>query len=315
MSSKSFRILNNIITKDDIIPISKNTTKVKATEELSSINENDNNNMLSDASTSSDNDEIRTPKSPNADADLLFSPMIIADDNEYEDEYDHGLLSPVYFSAQYPKRFHRQSSVVPSIIASQNVSPTNNIPLGTSPQTSTNNTNDFWKEVKTTNEEAITFTANIFNNGDELLNIVKDNEVLNASTDSSSIDEYVTEDLKQSNVNASLDTTLGVLDSKIKLFSYRNGKGNLKLRTTPSPAFSLKTNSSVSYSSASTSSSSTSTVNNGTHTGMVSTEKSRKVIKGSNKKRNNRLLKNAIRRKSGVWQMVSTGIGISEFML
>lgn len=315
MSSKSFRILNNIITKDDIIPISKNTTKVKATEELSNINENDKNNMLSDASTSSDDDEIRTPKSPNADADLLFSPMIIADDNEYEDEYDHGLLSPVYFSAQYPKRFHRQSSVVPSIIASQNVSPTNNVPLGTSPQTSTNNTNDFWKEVKTTNEEAITFTANIFNNGDELLNIVKDNEVLNASTDSSSIDEYVTEDLKQSNVNASLDTTLGVLDSKIKLFSYRNSKGNLKLRTTPSPAFSLKSNSSVSYSSASTSSSSTSTVNNGTHTGMVSTEKSRKVIKGSNKKRNSRLLKNAIRRKSGVWQMVSTGIGIGEFML
>ncbi|QLQ78830.1 hypothetical protein HG537_0B01780 [Torulaspora globosa] len=251
--SKLFQLVNGVITKDDITPLAKSSQ---------------NSAMNSD-------DESST--STTMESDLLFSPIgSVVDDAEDEDEYDHELLNPVYFGATYPKRFHhvsnahddsivesRKDSVCQQFLKDLLGNPTND---------------DFWKEVGTTNEEAI-FASQPSEPP------VESPSVQDQST--TSLDEFIKEDATAPSTST-LSTAQWDDNYKIKLLCYRDTTGNLRLRTQEENC-------------------------KGSRTAVMGCANHRinKIRKGNKSK----LLKNAIRRKSGVREMVSTGVGIGEFML
>lgn len=254
--NKLFQLVNGVITKDDITPLAKS----------------------SQHSAMSSDDESST--STTTESDLLFSPMSSAvDEEEDEDEYDHELLSPIYFGSNYPKRFHHMSNAYEhSVVESRKGSVCGQFwkdLLG-------NTTNgDFWKEVGATNEEAI-FTAS--------LPVEQPAESLSSLEDQSntSLEEFIKED-----ATAPASSAVSVAqwddDYKIKLLCYRDTTGNLRLRTQEESVHGARN-----------------------QTTESTNHKVGKIRKGKGK---SKLLKNAIRRKSGVREMVSTGVGIGEFML
>ncbi|QLL31318.1 hypothetical protein HG536_0B01810 [Torulaspora globosa] len=252
--SKQFQLVNGVITKEDITPLAKS----------------------SQHSTASSDDESST--STTMESDLLFSPMGSAvDDAEDEDEYDHELLSPVYFGATYPKRFHHVSNAYydDGAVESRKGSVCGQFLkdlLG-------NTTNeDFWKEVGTTSEEAI-FASQ------PLEPPVESPSVQDQSI--TSLDEYIREDATAP-ASSALSAAQWDDNYKIKLLCYRDTTGNLRLRTQEESC-------------------------SGSRSLLVgSNHKVNKIRRGKGK---SKLLKNAIRRKSGVREMVSTGVGIGEFML
>ncbi|EDO16760.1 hypothetical protein Kpol_526p13 [Vanderwaltozyma polyspora DSM 70294] len=390
-SSKSFKAINSVFTKDDIIPIQKfissnkskkadnndktttttidsdqsagpkdiithfdadtgNNNKNKTTTATDDDNENKNENEEDEEKKNYD-----SPVCSDNEADILFSPLFDTnDDNEDEDEFDKGLLSPIYFSCQYPKRFHhhhnssttasskllngvtpvntlnQDAAVTSNDDKSQNVEMVSKSNAGsntvvtsttinnnksisasqienanngvftlfgeenthdiTSPKSSSINhnsiTNDFWREVKTSDDLSIDYMP--VQTNDELTEIANSSISTNPSTPKHTpIEEFITEDLKQS-FTSHIESNTSILDPnddnlnyKIKLLSYRNSQGNLNLPI------------------------------------ALSNSQKHKIDKISKKRKrkNNYLKKNAIRRKSGVWQMVSTNIGIGEFML
>lgn len=244
--TKQFQLLNGVITKEDITPLSKSQR----------------------TQVSSDEESVDS-------ADLLFSPIGTGavDEEEEEDEYDHGLLSPIYFGAMYPRRFHHHSIAEEKHLVDSRRNSVSAYALRDLVENTGNN--DFWKEVSTTNQEAI-FTSS-------QLELPAESACVEESPNTS-LDEFISADLGT--------PTAGPLqwdeDYKIKLLCYRDSTGNLRLRT-QEDNYTVSKNSTAPFS-------------------KVKVGKSRK---GKGRK----LLKNAIRRKSGVREMVSTGIGIGEFML
>lgn len=249
-SAKHFQLLNGVITKEDITPLAKSQR------------------------SQADSDEESVDS-----ADLLFSPLGsgAVDEEEDEDEYDHGLLSPIYFGATYPKRFHPHSSLEDrSLVESRR----NSVSAYALRDLVGNTGNgDFWKEVGATDQEAI-FASSPSEPPAESACV---EELSNTS-----LDEFITADLDVPPTSSSGPAVLPQWeeDYKIKLFCYKDSTGNLRLRTQEDRY---------------------------THTKNSSATKV-KVGKSRNGK-GRKLLKNAIRRKSGVREMVSTGIGIGEFML
>ncbi|CCE65742.1 hypothetical protein TPHA_0M01670 [Tetrapisispora phaffii CBS 4417] len=268
-ASGTFNILNNIITCDDIIPIKNNIS-----------------NEVLDAGKEShpaapEAGEGSALTSSSEDADLLFSPLgDLTSDNtdgeDEEDEYCHGLLSPVYFHAEYPKRFHHNNpmnSDAGSVVQNTH-SITNNI------QNSETDTNsDFWNEVPTTAEEAVAFA----NNDDELLTIInKNSDKANCvESETSILSSLVTDGLENiNNSNNKIKIKNWDSDAYIKLFCYRNKTGNFELKTQ---------------------------IDNPGTSGIGAKNNKIKKIKNGKRK--------FVRRKSGISQMISTNIGIGEFML
>lgn len=247
-SAKQFQLLNGVITKEDITPLAK-SQRSQAEE--------------------SDSESVDS-------ADLLFSPLGsgAVEEEEEEDEFDHGLLSPVYFGAMYPKRFHHHSSADVEAAVESRRNSVSGYALRDLVGASGNG--DFWKEVAATNQEAI-FASCPLELPSESAGCVEE------SCDTS-LDEFISADLgTPTSVPPQWDE-----DYKIKLLCYRDAAGNLRLRT-QEDSYTVSRNSSVPVA-------------------KVKVGKSRKGKSG-------KLLKSAIRRKSGVREMVSTGIGIGEFML
>lgn len=303
-NGKPFQLLNSIITKDDITPLSKSLSgnKVEGTVATAKDGSYDMNNVVGFAACDNQTENSENSTSGEAaatvvtnsvastpDPDLLFSPLNSGvdeegDDDDEEDVYDHELLSPIYFTAQYPKRFHRRSSLNPSITEQRNNSlsgyPLNDL-LGNA------TSEDFWKEVSVTNEEAIYYPEGTVVGETSLPKLSTAVEPLSDT----SFDEFITEDLTAAPSSA-VDSNTWDEDYKIKLLCYRDATGKLRLKTEESNNYTVSKQ-----------------VNN-----SVRKTVSRQLQK-KGKKNKNKLLKHAIRRKSGVWEMVSTGIGIGEFML
>lgn len=254
--NKQFQLVNGVITKEDITPLASSSPQ---------------------RSTTSSDEE--GSNSTATESDLLFSPISSAvDEEEDEDEYDHELLSPIYFGASYPKRFHHSSHASDQ--------------LGRESRKGSlcgqfwkdllgNTTNgDFWKEVGTTNEEAI-FAS------EPLQELSTESSPLEDHSNTT-LDQFIKEDATAP-ASSALSAAQWDDDYKIKLLCYRDTTGNLRLRT-------QEDNSNVAR-------------------GLVTESTNLKVRKIRKGKGKSRLLKNAIRRKSGVREMVSTGVGIGEFML
>lgn len=270
-SSRPFQLLYGIITQDDIVPLSR-TEKAKVADP-----DRDGEHSGDENWTGSDDGSVTE-----TDADLLFSPLNSGDDEEEEDEdeYDNEFLSPVYFGAQYPKRFHhnganRGVAVEPRKSSVSNVAL--NELLGIN--------EDFWKDVAMTQEESICYPQQTVSDATELPHKTCSSNEDFAET---SFDEFITEDFGTS-VSMDASSANWDQDHKIKLLCYRDSKGNFRLRTEDE-----------------------SRVGRSTPSKSCVTKKS---LKKHNKNKTKKLLKRAIRRKSGVWEMVNTGIGIGEFML
>lgn len=243
-SGKPFQLLNSVITGEDITPLPRGGS--------------------SDRSDGG-------PQETTPDADLLFSPLNAGlDEGDEEDEYDHDFLSPVYFGAAYPKRFYRRSSIAHTVPERKSSTSLSSYCLG---EFLTNSKNDdFWKEVSTTDEEALCFPETdplSPETSQEQKPAVQEQPALPAHEPAKQADlsQFITEDLGSAQP---VDSSSWDQDCKIKLLCYRDAGGKLRLRNANS-----------------------SRVN----------------------KKGKKLLKGAIRRKSGVREMVSTGIGIGEFML
>ncbi|AQZ14171.1 YGR079W [Zygosaccharomyces parabailii] len=240
---KPFQLLNSVITGEDITPLPRGGN--------------------SDGSKSS-------PQETTPDPDLLFSPLNAGlDEGDEEDEYDHEFLSPVYFGAAYPKRFHRRSSMAHAAPERKNSTSLSAYSLG---EFLTNSKNDdFWKEVGATDEEALCFPET---------DPLSEPTGMSSSEEPSAQEPCGQEPAKQADLSQFITEDLGSTqpmdsyswdqDCKVKLLCYRDAEGKLRLRNA-----------------------------NG----------------GRVNKKGKKLLKRAIRRKSGVREMVSTGIGIGEFML
>lgn len=272
-AGKPFQLLNSIITGDDITPLprggsnhSNNGDDQNQTEEEGSSNRRE-----SSSSSGTDTGGETTP-----DPDLLFSPLNAGfDDGDEEDEYDHDFLSPVYFGAPYPKRFHRRSSLTHvqpdrrnSLLSSPSLS---YHPLGEFLINAKND--DFWKEVGTTDEEALCFPEVETQNAPAPPMTESSQEPGSSSQESQEdLTQFISEDLGSAQP---VDSSSWDQDCRIKLLCYRDAEGKLRLRNA-----------------------------NSSDGGS-----------GRVQKKSKKLLKRAIRRKSGVREMVSTGIGIGEFML
>lgn len=308
-NGKPFQLLNSIITKDDITPLSKSLSGNRVDGTVATAK--DVNNAVGFAACDNQTESLQDGTSRETaaassssvvinsvastpDPDLLFSPLNSGVDDEGDDDdedvYDHELLSPIYFTAQYPKRFHRRSSSLNPSITEQRKHSISGYPL--SDLLGNTTSEDFWKEVSTTNEEAIYYPEGAVM-GETSSPKLSATAVESSSQDLSdtSFDEYITEDLSAAPSSA-VDSSTWNEDYKIKLLCYRDATGKLRLKTKESNSY---------------------TVSKQVSNSVRKTVSRQPQKKG--KKNKNKLLKHAIRRKSGVWEMVSTGIGIGEFML
>lgn len=250
--SKLFQLVNGVITKDDITPLAKSSQN--------------------SATSSDDESSTSTVMEP----DLLFSPMgSVADEDE--DEYDHELLSPVYFGASYPKRFHHVSNANDDSVVESRKGSVCGLFLQDLVGNTTND--DFWKEVGATSEEAI-FASQPLEPPAELPSV--------QDQPTTSLDEFIKEDATAPATSA-LSAAQWDDNYKIKLLCYRDTAGNLRLRTQEESCSGARS--------------------------PLTGSANHRVNKIRTGKGKSKLLKNAIRRKSGVREMVSTGVGIGEFML
>ncbi|GCE99188.1 hypothetical protein ZYGM_003393 [Zygosaccharomyces mellis] len=276
-AGKPFQLLNSIITGDDITPLPRggnndsNNNNNNNNEDQNQIQEEGSpNRRESSSSSGADAGGETTP-----DPDLLFSPLNAGfDEGDEEDEYDHDFLSPVYFGAPYPKRFHRRSSLThvqpdrrSSFLSSSSLS---HHPLGEFLINAKND--DFWKEVGTTDEEALCFPEIEKQNGSGSSTNEPLQEPSSSQESQEDLTQFISEDLGSAQP---VDSSSWDQDCRIKLLCYRDAEGKLRLRNA-----------------------------NSSDGGS-----------GRVQKKSKKLLRRAIRRKSGVREMVSTGIGIGEFML
>ena len=152
---------------------------------------------------------------------------------------------------------------------------------------------DFWKEVKGTDEDIIPINGDCYNNDEIKSN--KSSSVVSYNVDNSSIENFLSDEyLTTSSVSGSAcSSTMGtdIFQYNIRLLCYRDADGKLALKTTNQ----LKNNCSDATDF---------TSNNATD--LVGSKK-------INKK--NELLKKAIRRKSAFSEMILRSVEMNEFML
>ncbi|SMN17992.1 similar to Saccharomyces cerevisiae YGR079W Putative protein of unknown function [Maudiozyma saulgeensis] len=319
-NSTSFKLSNNIITKDDITPLSK--SKLKSKTRIKTHNGNDTagskNNSNKEEREAEIVDSIPTDMKPmyssdhsvsddnnnDEEEDVLFSPLAtqLQDDNDYS-YYSDDIENLKKFQLHAPK-FVNSSNHSKNDKYKYNFSNTLlqerlnsfNFDEHSLPELSNENTShdDFWKEVTSTNEEAISLPEE--ENQNHYTTTLDNNDIQSHQDKIVSVEDFISDDLAATNNSSNnINNNTNVpewnenmfQDSKhrVKLLCYRDADGKLALKTRNVPI--SKRN------------------NFTTAVGLVRKRK--------NKHR--KLLKKAIRRKSGVAQMISTDVGISELML
>ncbi|CAI4062353.1 hypothetical protein SKDZ_07G3260 [Saccharomyces kudriavzevii ZP591] len=313
-SSRAFQVPNKIITKEDITPLSSSHAKktdspgTAATGDstgasavdaapiiITTARSIDTAGSLSEDTTDDDNVEVGL--SQNADDDLestlgyssepdpLFSPchqpsftnntFIYGADNEFPVEEN-----------QNKKGFHTDnegSLFLPQLQQS--------FLFGDSGKSDASNT-DFWKEVNGTAEEAICLQDTRQRKCS--LVALHPGDATPGSDDTLGIEDFIKDDINSTEVidssaSSSSETSSSSclfdnLDYNIKLLCYRDNEGKFTLKKRKFLKSSLRSSSAIS-----------------------------KKWKPMSKR--DKLLKRAIRRKSGVCQTLSAGFGIGEFML
>lgn len=230
------------------------------------------------------------------DSDMLFLPYYDAFDRDdffeeetYNDDMFYG-KNDHFFPL---KRFQEKQTSSISTSATVNITNSDSYTLGLSLQLFEEiKDEDFWKEVKGTNEDLIPINVDCYNNDN--INTNKRTPVVSYNRGSSSIENFLLDEYSTtcgtsgSNYSSTMNTNLPQYN--IKLLCYRDADVNFSLKTTNQ----LKNNCNI-----------TNFISNDP-TGLVG---GRRI----NKKR--LLLQKAIRRKSGFREMISTGLEINEFML
>lgn len=323
--STSFKLMNNIITKNDITPLSKSKSKTKVkpkhqTEDRKEIEErepeivdsipSDMKPVYSFSASSSDH-------SGSDDNDGLFSPMSSSQldgDNDYSyysDEMEHlkkfQLHTPNFINSSNNSRNDKHHSLMhDNRLNSFDFDEQSSLPELSNDYSNTED--DFWKEVTSTNEEAISLPkeeyndATTTNNNDMNDGPISENGIV-------SVEDFMADDLT-TNVNNNSDNNNNnyvtnneehdapnwnenmFQDSKqrVKLLCYRDTDGKLALKTRNVPM----------------------SATNSSKRGMFLTAAG---LARRRRNKHRKLLKKAIRRKSGVAEMLSTDVGISELML
>ncbi|CCF60494.1 hypothetical protein KAFR_0K01400 [Kazachstania africana CBS 2517] len=322
-SSKASQFLNNIIVKEDITPLSK--SKVNGTASSTIVDSIPKNKKIVKAieeaeQTGSENDSSSSVEYL-SDSDALFSPLSTSnhiDSIGEEDMYDF----PSSFDDKTLRRFQNFTMTHETDYSGNNFAPS--LPLNStglniidseqyglddlnSPLAESND--DFWKEVHVTSEEAICFsdrsdTSNEnFSLQERKASVISQDLNRNNFT---SLKDFVSEDLVSNATNSKEwnETIFGETKGKVKLLCYRDADGTLALKIRNSV-----NNNNNPHSSLLTNNCNTNSTDRAGHatTGMVSKKKRRS--------KKSKLLKKAIRRKSGVAQMISTNATIGEFML
>lgn len=311
-NAMSFKLPNNVITKDDITPLSKHKYKSK--------NKKSGNSGTSGSKTGSgskdtgNNEEEQEPEivdsiptemkqaynsategsehgsSEDNDKDGLFSPLgsPMEDDNEFSYFSDETENLTKFRSAAAPLttgHVSKNDQHVSQTLMNMNALDFGgelNLPFGQD----NDSHDDFWKEVKSTNEEAISLPD------DDQLH-TSSSFAYNSATaspkapfESVSLNDFISDDLPSTR-EASHEWNEQLFRESsakqpVRLLSYRDADGQLALR-----ARNLSN----------------------------TTKNARMCIINKRKNKHKKLLKRAIRRKSGVAQMISTDVGISELML
>lgn len=325
--SSSFKLMNNIITKNDITPLakSKSRTKVKPknqTDDKKEIEEREPEIVDSIPSDMKPVYSFSAPPSDHSgsdDNDGLFSPMSAGQldgDNDYSyysDEMEHlkkfQLHTPNFVNnSNNGKNDKHHSLMHEDRLNSFDFDEQSSLPELSNDYNNTQD--DFWKEVTSTNEEAISLPKEEYNTtatNDTIHNHSNDDPL--SENGIVSVEDFMADDLSTNvnNNNSNNDNSTHINDKehdapewnenmfheskqRVKLLCYRDADGKLALKTRNVPL------------SATTAS----------KRGMFLT------AAGLARKRRNKhrkLLKKAIRRKSGVAEMLSTDVGISELML
>lgn len=233
------------------------------------------------------------------DPDVLFSPYYDSFDRDdfFEEEIytnNNNILYGKNNSFSSLKKFQENQTASTVAPATVDITNTDSYPLGLPIQLFEEiKDEDFWKEVKGTNEDIIPIDVDYYNNDD--IKSSKRSSVMSHNMDSSSIENYLSDEyLTTSSINGSNYASAMSTDIpqyNIRLLCYRDADGNLALKTTNQ----LKSN-----------------CNNTTSfishdpTGLAGCKRINK--KGA-------LLQKAIRRKSGFREMILTGAEMNEFML
>lgn len=311
-NNKSFQLLNSIITKDDITPISKAKSSGKAvvTTTTSLIIDS----IPSDIKSSTDieGSDVESNASMH-DSDILFSPLsnsLHIDDMYEEEMYDHkhfllpqqaSIISNTNNAANTTDESivedYRNVPAGLNIMDSHQYSLADDLPLS-SPLSDTHD--DFWKEVSTTDEEAICFGDDSTTEKD----FFKQRKPSIIPQDTS-MEDCISDELaatSMANNKEWNDKIFGDANYKVKLLCYRDAEGKLALKTRNVST----SNSRVMKKQVNASNKIYNNSKVNAATGMVGKKR---------KSKRSKLLKKAIRRKSGVAAMISTGVGIREFML
>ncbi|GMM54296.1 hypothetical protein DAKH74_009120 [Maudiozyma humilis] len=319
----SFKLPNNVITKDDITPLSKHKhkskgkAKVKAKKAGASAKKG---SEVTGSNIADPEEEEREPEIvdsiPTEMKQAYSSATEGSEHGSSDDNNRDGLFSPLgspmedddnelsYFSDEAENLAKFRSAATPLAAAplsksdqqvSQMLMNMNSLDFGASdlsmpfnPDTEDSH-DDFWKEVKSTNEEAIALPANEHLGQSSAAPSFAYNSPSaspKAQFEAVSLDDFIADDLPATR-EASHEWNEKLFRESypthpVKLLSYRDGDGQLALRTR-----SLSN----------------------------STKNARMCIISKRKNKHKKLMKRAIRRKSGVAEMISTDVGISELML
>ncbi|QHS73390.1 uncharacterized protein SPAR_G03000 [Saccharomyces paradoxus] len=314
-SSRAFQAPNKVITKEDITPLSRSHTKkadargtadgnnttasaVEATpiiittarsiDTAGSLSENatdDDGAQKGSPHHDDDDDDLESTLGYSSEPDPLFSPC--HQPSFSNSTFSSGADSELFTEENYNKKdFHDSSEnsiFLPQIQQS--------FFFGDNSKSDANNT-DFWKEVNGTAEEAICMQETRQRKCS--LVALHPGDATTSSNDTLGIEDFIKDDINgaeamepctsSSSETSSSPSLLDNLDYNIKLLCYRDNEGKFTLKKRKFLKNSLRSSSALS-----------------------------KKWKPMSKR--DKLLKRAIRRKSGVCQTLSAGFGIGEFML
>ncbi|CAI4490554.1 BBL_G0020630.mRNA.1.CDS.1 [Saccharomyces cerevisiae] len=310
-SSKAFQVPNKVITKEDITPLSRSHTKkadtrgtadgknttasaVEATpiiittarsiDTAGSLSENateDDGTQNGDLHDDDDDDDLESTLGYSSEPDPLFSPC--HQPSFTNSTFSYSADNELPMEENHNKNnFHdsSESSIfLPQIQQS--------FFFGDNSKSDANNT-DFWKEVNGTAEEAICLQETRQRKCS--LVALHPGDATTSSNDTLGIEDFIKDDINSAEAmepspsSSPSSSLLDNLDYNIKLLCYRDNEGKFTLKKRKFLKNSLRSSSAIS-----------------------------KKWKPLSKR--DKLLKRAIRRKSGVCQTLSAGFGIGEFML
>ncbi|CCK68570.1 uncharacterized protein KNAG_0B01230 [Huiozyma naganishii CBS 8797] len=287
---KSSQFLNKIITKDDITPLSRGKTGISS-KENNGAEGSVRHNVIVDSIPTSESSHVSDTETVDsaAESDSLFSPLsssLQVNDFQEEDMYENfgsfanGLEKfPNYDLGCLENNTGSKINNFGSLNAGLVFENTEvGLPLDSNEML---NNDEFWKEVTLTDEEAIFFENN--HQDTQRRNSVMQQTPQDISN--TCLEDFVSDDLLSPMNKDWADNLFNDSQYKVKLLCYRDADGNLSLKTRSVPQRTVSTTAG---------------------TGFIGKKKLNKRKK---------LLKKCIRRNSGVGAMISTGVGMNEFML